>query len=462
MKTKTPALLAGAAKVDITPPLGTQLAGDIGRRRPAEMLVDPLFARALVLQSGSQKICFLSLDVLAITRKWSDKIRDGATERFGLPREAAMVHTVQNHAAPSIGHFFFNYESDYIPPDMDWLKGGDDDYHPFAVERSLEAIEKAIENMQPVRIGLATGLESRVAFNRRFVLRDGSAVCHPGGADMSNILHIEGPIDPEVGVMSLISESLAPVAVLLHYTCHPVHGYPQRYVTGGWPGAWARGVENFYNDNCVAMVANGCCGNVHHNDHLNPAHRNTVDEMATDLLETTRPLLKNLSLQESGELGFASRNLEIPLRKVPPEQLEEARELLEKHPEPIWKDGLENIAADWDWVYAVMRLDIDRLRRESPVFDYEIQAFRIGDIALLAVMGEPFVQGQLQIKMQSPAERTFVAHMSHGYVGYIPTPEALERGGYETWTSNGSKLVPEALDMIVEGSVELLDSIMCD
>ena len=74
-------------------------------------------------------------------------------------------------------------------------------------------------------------------------------------------------------------------------------------------------------------------------------------------------------------------------------------------------------------------------------------------------MGEPFVEGQLSLKVRSPAARTFVAHMSNGYVGYVPTRHALERGGFETWTSNGSKLVPEALDMIVDNSVSVLEGL---
>lgn len=70
-----------------------------------------------------------------------------------------------------------------------------------------------------------------------------------------------------------------------------------------------------------------------------------------------------------------------------------------------------------------------------------------------------FVEAQLRLKMESPAARTFVANMSNGYAGYVPTARALERGGYETWTSSNSKLVPEALDMIVDSSVELLDGL---
>ena len=109
-------LLAGAAQVDITPRMGTQIAGDIGRRRPAEILIDPIFAKALALDDGRQRLCVLSLDVLAITQEWVDMIRTGARERFGLDPQAVMVHVVQNHAAPAIGHAFFNFECEYVPP----------------------------------------------------------------------------------------------------------------------------------------------------------------------------------------------------------------------------------------------------------------------------------------------------------------------------------------------------------
>ncbi|MDP7130613.1 MAG: hypothetical protein QF437_09000, partial [Planctomycetota bacterium] len=88
-------------------------------------------------------------------------------------------------------------------------------------------------------------------------------------------------------------------------------------------------------------------------------------------------------------------------------------------------------------------------------FEYEVQAVRIGDVAILVLTGEPFVEGQLEIKRRSPAARTYVAHMSNGYSGYIPTPQAIEGGGYETDVCMGSKLAPEALSMIVDESVKV-------
>ena len=60
--------------MDITPPLGTHLAGDgVGIHRPARTVLDPLFARALVVESNGRRICILAMDVLCVTLEYTRK-----------------------------------------------------------------------------------------------------------------------------------------------------------------------------------------------------------------------------------------------------------------------------------------------------------------------------------------------------------------------------------------------------
>jgi hypothetical protein len=132
-----------------------------------------------------------------------------------------------------------------------------------------------------------------------------------------------------------------------------------------------------------------------------------------------------------------------------------AERFLETHPEPLWV-GNGNDQIDWQWIYAISILDLARFKETHAHFDYEVQALRLGDVQLLALTGEPFVEAQLKIKMQSPSPFTWIAHMSNGYVGYIPTPEAIRRGGYETNACHWSKLAPHALDLITNASIEVL------
>jgi hypothetical protein len=151
------------------------------------------------------------------------------------------------------------------------------------------------------------------------------------------------------------------------------------------------------------------------------------------------------------------RRTVVPLniRELDPTEVETATRLLEQNPEPMWNDDTCTSVA-WDWVYAVAVLDLNDARRENPVFPYEIQTFRIGDLSLAGLMGEPFVEAQLDIKKAAPTRHTFVAHFCNGYAGYLPTRRAFAGGGYETRTGAGSKLPLDALEKVTEAAIELL------
>ena len=138
-----------------------------------------------------------------------------------------------------------------------------------------------------------------------------------------------------------------------------------------------------------------------------------------------------------------------------------ARRLLKEHPQPMWKDA-EKTAVEWDWVYAAMQIDLDAHVRRTPTFDYPLQVFRLGNTALVSVPGEPFVEEQLRIKLASPAAFTFMAHMSNSFMATVTALrgaglQAFARGGYETQTSAGSKLAPEALGMIGDAAIGMLN-----
>ncbi|NQU12431.1 hypothetical protein HQ590_16670 [bacterium] len=447
-------LRAGVGQADITPARGIQIAGDIGRYRPVEEIRDPLFAKAMIVEQGGRRACFVVLDVLAITRQWSDAIRRQAAERFGLDFDAILVHVTQDHAAPSIGHCFIWDQSPWFPPQYPWLLGGDDRYNPVAVNGALTALEQALATIQPVTMKVGRGVDGRVAFNRRFIMRDGTARTHPGMCN-PDVLQVEGPADPEVGVMVLASPDGQAIAALLHHTCHPCHGYPQRWISADWPGAWCHGVRAILGDRCVPMVINGFCGNIHHCNHLDPEYRQDHHEMARQLTQTTQQVLARLQPVAAPILDWRVRSLSIPMRRPTDQEIVTARQMLQAHPEPIWTDATQT-AVVWDWVYAAMRLDLAEHYDRNSNFDYPIQAYRLGNAAIIAVGGEPFVEEQLRIKAAMPATFVFPAHMCHGYVGYIPTAEAFVRGGYETDTSNGSKLAPQALRMIGDAAIEML------
>ena len=133
-----------------------------------------------------------------------------------------MVHATQTHSAPSIGYFMLDPDFPLeITPDSEYLHGGENTYADFAVEAAGLATVEAWEKLQPVRIVLGRGIEGDLAFNRRGVLRNGTITMpKPNGREnqpfgIRELCYLEGPIDPEVGVLCIQDMDMKPLAFLL-------------------------------------------------------------------------------------------------------------------------------------------------------------------------------------------------------------------------------------------------------
>ena len=458
-------LCAGAAKVDITPPAGTHLAGATGVYRPAEVVADPLFARATVFAVGGRKLCILALDITIITGDYTRRIRDAA-ERLGFERDAVMVHATQTHAAPPIGDFMLDPDFPEVPPEFEFVRGSERAYSNWAVERAIEAVRQAADSLRTVRVGCASAVREGLAFNRRGVRRDGT-VCMPwfysskdkplGPVD---IRYLEGPTDPEVGVLCARDESMRPVALLLHYTCHPVNVFAltRNVVSADWPGAWCSSMAEACGEDAAPLVLNGCCGNINPWPAFTPDFTPDHRRMGSALAETAWKVLERMTFEEDAVLDWRRVEVPISIRQPDPKEVAAAETFLGEHPAPFWSDR-DARRIDRDWFRASTILSVELMRRRSPTLAFEVQALRIGDTAIVGLPGEPFVEGQLAIKIGSPAAQTFVAHCCTRYVGYVPTREALTRGGHEVSTSYWAKLAPEALDMAVRESIRVLNDL---
>ncbi len=447
------ALSVGAASVQITPPPGTQLAGAVGYHRPPRVALDQLEAKALVLRGGGRALCVLALDVTIITEEWTSYIRERVRSELGIEPDAIMVHATQTHSAPPIGHFMLDPDFPELPDEFEWVRGGDAAYSQWAADRAVEAVAQAAACVEPAQIASASGSDGRWAANRRAVTMDGGITMvtrsweAPSGEQ--TIRYIEGPIDPEVGVVVLRRDSLAVPALLLHHTCHPVCVFPRPLASADWPGVWAAGMRDIFGEDCVPLVINGACGNI------NPADRSDHRPMGRGLTETAEMVLPRLEFTDEAPLDFRRVELPIPLREQTDEELAWAREVLDAEPVPPW-DPDHPGQLKRDWISAASVWSVHLQRQRGAILAYEIQVLRIGDVAIVGLPGEPFVELGLAIKPASPFQTTFIAHCTSHYVGYIPTAEGLARGGHESVTRYWAKLVPEAFAMIRDEATRVL------
>ena len=257
-------LSAGSAMVDVTPPMGSHLGGTWGVLREAKSIADPLFARAVVFECEGKRACIVAVDLEILTGRWHDKIRDAATAKTGIPREAILVHFSQTHSSPPVGNFILDEDLPNVPPEHEYLRGSQSGFCEWAVERIVEAIVKADAAREPTEIGMGRAVRDDLAFNRRAVQRDGKVMMPWFYADKdkplgpTEISHMEGPADPEVGVVCLREKDQKITTALLHHTCHPVNLFATEFhvVSSDWPGTWSQGVRERAGDRCVPLVIN--------------------------------------------------------------------------------------------------------------------------------------------------------------------------------------------------------------
>ncbi len=62
----------------------------------------------------------------------------------------------------------------------------------------------------------------------------------------------------------------------------------------------------------------------------------------------------------------------------------------------------------------------------------------------------------LQIKQACHPRRALVVGGANGMVGYVPTAEAFQRGGYETTLGPPSKLAPDSGDRIANAVIAMI------
>ena len=455
--------------VDITPKAGTHLSGSgMGQHRPAESVLDPLYARAAVFESGERKVCILALDLCMVTAEWTSRLRKAVAERMGFEPDAVMVHAIQSHSAPSCGTFMLDPDFPLeTTPETEYLTGTEAAYAEPTLERAIEAVEKAHAALEPVRVGAASGVTDKFAFNRRGVTRDGS-VCMPWPVGRrqqplgpTNLRYMEGPVDPEVGVFCARTDDMRIVAMLLHHTCHPVNLFATRSsyhaVSPDWPGVWAAAMQAAYGQGCAPLVLNGCCGNINPWDPFEPDFVPDHRRMGCGVAELALKAVPSIKFTDACAVDWRVRRVPLEYREVPPERLAEVERILAENPQPKWREDAPG-EIDTQWYHAASTRSIEHCRRRMPEFLYEVQAIRVGDAAFVGLPGEPFVEGQLALKVRSPAATTFVAHCTSQYVGYVPARDAYARGGHEAnaLCTYWAKLAPGALETVVDNAVELL------
>ena len=449
----TPAAFrAGAAKANITPPLGSVLIGE-WVTPPAQYVHDELWARCMVLDNGKTRVAFVVCDLLGLARCVSEEARRLVQAETGLPASHVLVSGTHTHSAPSaLGERFSSN------PVLN-------DYQKFVARRIADGVRCAINNLAPARIGWTSASEPRHVFCRRWFMKPGTVPANPFGNTNDrvktnpgrlnpNLDKPAGPTDPEISLLAVQSLEGRPLALLANYSLHYVGGTRRAEVSADYYGMYNVRIQQLLDADrqdppFVSLMSNGTSGNINNVDFSKPAPNcpsyGRMRDVANDIAQKVHAAYQAIQWRDSVPLAAAYEEIELNFRRPTPEQLEWAKGVLAENQSETKSNPHEKI-------YAKRAIEMNALPEH---IKFPLQAFRIGDVGIATFPNEVFSEIGLEIKARSPLRPAFVVSLAHGYYGYLPTVEQHKLGGYETWLGT-NQLEIEAAPKMVQTLLEML------
>lgn len=445
-------LLAGAARVDITPPLPVDLLGYVRRAKAARAVLDPLLATATFLRGGDgTSVVIVAADVVGLTTEMSDRIRARVAAAVSCRPEEVLLNSSHSHASPWPGApVKMGGEFDgWTELELRWWEAVPDLYASAAVQ----AAERAVE----ARVSGGVGRVKDVAVNRRERTSDGRTIL-----GWNPELFVDESVPTlRIDALDAPADRPAPIATVVGFGCHPVVVGPEVPLVGSdFVGPLRELLDTRLRRGGVTVFLQGAAGNVlpleAFRDEpgsatgvgerlaLEAAHAVADrDPRAIDVERLGYGSVTPISLyrrrlaaaQPVPILRSARRIVPLPLLDAPPvDDLE--RELAERRDDLRHRDRAGEGRATMNPVryhieWLEQQLAAARLGPLPREIEGEVWASRLGDTAIVGAPGEIFGEIGAAVRAASPAPVTVFAGYSNGSLGYVATPEEYPYGGYE-------------------------------
>ena len=448
-------LHVGTACVDVSPTVTPfQL-----RSGKSSFVHDPLHVRAVAFECGEGRAVICLIDAIGIGREMSDIAKSRASEKTGWKAEDMLICATHTHTAPKGGEGMPGREA----------------YDKLKYEKLEEAIVQAIQSMEPARVGFSSEDEPSEVRNRRWFLQPGTMPPNPLGeqdqvktnANRNHLVKPAGPIDPEICVIDVRTNRHKPLALIANYALHYVGGVPKKVDENGREVGMAS--ADYFGEfsrimpyrlggvnppaNFVAMMTNGASGDINNLVFTGSrAPRSPFEQIrivASKAADASWRAVRKIENYDTKPLiATRQREVDLPYREPDEREISLAKGLLNRT-----RQEREAINSRTTSVATrVIEYAKPEHPRTEPVL---IQAFRIGDQAIVSMPFEVLVEIGLEIKKKSPFEHTFLIELANGGYGYLPPPNQHKLGGYETWLGT-SRFQPQSSEILIKHLLEML------
>jgi neutral ceramidase len=244
-------IFIGVSEIEITPPIGTLLAGGI-KPRVSIGIQDPLYVKALYIETeNGKKFVYAVMDILCLSREIGDKCVKLASEKINIPEENIVWTTTHTHTGPYTIPLFGEDEKVI---NKEWLEK--------LPEKFALAVKKAYISRKKAKMKHVQAFCNNVSHNRRIVLKDKRAI-NTWNIENINIqtLGSEGPIDPEIEILFFESMEGNPICLMFHFSLHTNANFSQ-YFSSDYPGIVYMKMKEKFGSDFISLFIPGACANI--------------------------------------------------------------------------------------------------------------------------------------------------------------------------------------------------------
>lgn len=414
-------LKAGFARIDVTPPLGSDLSGYF-HRRAAKGVRDNLYLNAVAIGNEDDTLVLMAIDYIGIKLEYNIKIRKLITQRTGVPADHIMIAALHQHTAPCIAN-----------PESKLTALRDETFVDVLFRKFADAAQMAIDDMKDAEMSTAeAAVAEPIAFVRRYFTTGGEVQTNPN-TDVYTLSHRCAEADNTMRLVRLHREGANDIAII-NFSTHPdvVSG---EYISADWPGFTRRYVEEDL-PGVSAIFFTGCQGDSNHYDYFKPKNERLrngdrythAKYMGRTVADTVFAMWDKTSAA-AGDAIFAHHT--VLYNKTNTEGAEEYdRYKAWKEDNAAGRLGYKPHMTELAYANRIVRL------RTAPVFHpVPLTVMGVGGVAFVGFGGEAFTSYGYAMRALAPDKFVVCAVCANGYEGYFPTEEAFAQGGYEAKSS---------------------------
>jgi len=413
-------------RYDVTAPVGHPMCGGWGKM--AVDHVDSLEAIGYVLLGAGKPIVVCAVDWAGILNEAHLAWRTALAEAAGTTPDRVAVHCVHQHDAPMA----CLRAQELCDAQGENIRVFDRDFFNQCLDRGRAAIKAALPRARTVtHVAHGEGRVEKVASNRRVEIGPDGKVKRMRGSScrVPELIALpEGLIDPMLKTVAFYSGA-EKIVSCHYYATHPMSHYGAGHVSSDFPGL-ARKRRQQDEPGCTHIYFTGCAGNVAAGKY-NPGGPEARVQLTQRIYDGILAAEKSLALAPVGRVAWQTHEILPEINPSFPEARQRAM---------VANKG--NSLANRIRPAMCVAL-AERVARRVPVL---LSALHLGDVTLLHLPAECFVEYQL--RAQQIGGRRFVATAAYGDGGmwYVPVKEEYPKGGFEVGVAFCAPSVDDTLE----------------